>query len=84
MAEVPIDVAERLFSAHENDSPPIVCRSLGFSWTTTRELVVIRLEGAAPDHLLRTLFGHFETLSSTTARHVLRFLRMREAAAASA
>jgi uncharacterized protein (DUF2336 family) len=81
MANLPLPVAERLFTSDENDLLLIVCRSLGFSWSATRELLVVRHGEPMPNHLLHALLGNFEELSSQTAQRVLRFLHVREAAA---
>lgn len=80
MANLPLAVGERLFTSGENDLLLIVCRSLGFSWSATRELLVVRHGEPMPNHLLHSLLGNFEELSVSTAQRVLRFLHVRETA----
>jgi hypothetical protein len=71
---VPIDVVDRLMSGERPDPILILCKSAGYAWPTTRDILLARPGSrgkGAPS--LDAASANFDRLSASTAKRVVRF-----------
>jgi uncharacterized protein (DUF2336 family) len=74
LTRVPVDVVDRLMSGERPDPILILCKAVGFSWPTAREVILARLGNrgkAAPT--IEAASVNFDRLSASTAQRVVRF-----------
>ena len=80
LAGLSIPATERLFAAGETDLILVVAKSLGWGWPTAKAFLRLKGGADATDRYLKRAFESYETLSATTAKRILHFLQVREAA----
>jgi uncharacterized protein (DUF2336 family) len=76
---VPIETADRLMGGDRPDPILILCKAAGYSWPTTRAIIIARPGGkGSSSHALDAAFQNFEKLSPSTAQRVVRFWQVRQ------
>jgi uncharacterized protein (DUF2336 family) len=79
LAKVPVAVADRLLTGDRPDPVLILCRAVGFNWSTVRAIILLRPDARIANPGLDAAFANFERLSTSTARRVVRFWQVRQA-----
>jgi uncharacterized protein (DUF2336 family) len=78
LAQVPIDIVDRVMHGDGIDPLLVLCRAKHFDWSVVRPVIIIRRNCRAPSaHDLEQACQDYNTLSSTTAERVLRFWQVR-------
>ena len=80
LAKVPIKVADRLLGSDRPDPVLILCRAIGLNWSTVKAIIMLRPDAKSASQGLDSAFVNYERLSSSTARRVVRFWQVRQAA----
>jgi len=81
MGGMPIDTIERMFVGENPDLVLILAKSLGFSWDTTRHIMLLCPEaGYWSESKSETYQAHFDKLQASTAQRVVRFYKVRRTA----
>jgi uncharacterized protein (DUF2336 family) len=81
LTKVPIDVVDRLMAGEQPDPVLILCKSTAMGWPTVKSVVAVHPQrGNMPSQALDTAFAHYERLSASTARRVVRFWQVRRSA----
>ena len=77
---VPIDVVDRLMGGDRPDPILILCKSVGWEWSTAKTLILARPGSPGASSIgLDSAFTNFERLSPATAQRVMRFWQARPA-----
>jgi len=77
LCAVPIDVVDRLMGGERPDPILILCKSMGWGWSTARAIIGARLGRKANSNQgLDTAYSNFERLTPATAARVIRFWQM--------
>jgi len=76
---VPTETADRLMAGDRPDPILILCKAMGYSWTTARAIIMSRPGGKGTSSpAIEAAFGNFEKLSPSTAQRVVRFWQVRQ------
>jgi uncharacterized protein (DUF2336 family) len=79
LCAVPIEVVDRLMSGDRADPVLILCKAVGFEWSTVRAVIQARAGGRrVSSQALDNALANFERLSVATAQRVLRFWQARQ------
>ncbi len=79
LCKIPVDVVDRLMSGDRPDPVLIMCKAIGFEWSTVRPVMLVRPEGhRMSPKTIDTALANFDRLSLTTAERVLRFWQVRQ------
>lgn len=79
LCKIPIEVVDRLMSGDRPDPVLIMCKAIGFSWSTVRPVMLVRPEAhAMSPKTIENALANFDRLSLTTAERVLRFWQVRQ------
>lgn len=79
LTKVPVNVVDRLMSGERPDPILILCKALGFAWTTVRAIIKVRpdAEGTS-NYVLDAALSNYDRLSGPTAQRVVRFWQVRQ------
>jgi len=78
LAQVPIDIVDRVMHGEGVDPVLVLCRAKHFDWSVVRPILIVRRNCRAPSaHDLEQACQDYNTLSSSTAERVLRFWQVR-------
>jgi uncharacterized protein (DUF2336 family) len=78
LAQVPIDIVDRVMHGDGNDPILVLCRAKNFDWAVVRAILIVRRNCRSPSSQdLEQACQDYNTLSSTTAERVLRFWQVR-------
>ena len=78
LAQVPIDIVDRVMHGDGVDPVLVLCRAKGFDWPTVRAVLVVRRNCRPPSAKeLEQACQDYSTLSASTAERVLRFWQVR-------
>lgn len=75
LAHLPVDIAERLFTASVADLLLVACRAQNFAWSTVRLLLATRPAGAPAAAAERALCDEYHDMPIVMAQRFGRFLR---------
>lgn len=79
LAEVPIDIVDRVMHGEGVDPVLVLCRAKNFDWSVVRAVLIVRRNCRPPSaNDLEQACQDYTTLSSTTAERVLRFWQVRQ------
>jgi uncharacterized protein (DUF2336 family) len=73
LCAVSIEVVDRLLTGDRIDPILILCKAVGFEWSTVRAVVIARADPRASGQKLDDSFANYERLSQATAQRVVRF-----------
>lgn len=79
LAQVPVDIVDRVMHGDGNDPVLVLCRAKGFEWATVRPILLVRRNCrplSAKD--LEQACQDYSALSPSTAERVLRFWQVRQ------
>jgi uncharacterized protein (DUF2336 family) len=78
LCAIPIEVVDRLMDADRSDPVLVLCRSVGWGWSTAKALIMARagMHGR-PCRGLDAAQANFDRLSPATAQRVMRFWQVR-------
>lgn len=77
LMSVPVDVVDRLMAGERPDPILILCKAAGYSWPTTRDIVLARLGSRGKAAVtIEAAYSNFDRLSEATAKRVVRFWQM--------
>lgn len=77
---VPVDIVDRLMAGDRPDPILIMCKAIGFDWSTVRPILLARPEGRRMSPTtIEAVLVNFDRLSPSTAERVLRFWQSRQA-----
>jgi uncharacterized protein (DUF2336 family) len=80
LCAVPIEVVDRLMCGERPDPVLILCKAVGFEWSTVRAAIAVRSASAGLSNIgLDDALANFERLSRSTAQRVVRFWQARPA-----
>jgi uncharacterized protein (DUF2336 family) len=78
LAQMPVDVISKAYSAPHYDPILFVLRGIKFGWPTFKLLLMVKAGKNPPAPLLRSAFASFENLSVATAQRVMRFVAAKD------
>jgi uncharacterized protein (DUF2336 family) len=78
LCAVPIEVVDRLMGGERPDPILILCKSVGWGWSTAKAIIMARPPGRGTSSQgLDNASSNFERLSPATAQRVMRFWQVR-------
>jgi uncharacterized protein (DUF2336 family) len=78
LAQVPIDIVDRVMHGEGVDPVLVLCRAKNFDWAVVRAILIVRRNCRAPSaNDLEQACQDYNTLSAATAERVLRFWQVR-------
>jgi uncharacterized protein (DUF2336 family) len=80
MAKLPITMTQAAVQSADYDMLLILGRSTNLSWATVRAIFMARVDNRPSHRQLETLSSSFNKLTAATAKRVLHFLHVRDAA----
>jgi uncharacterized protein (DUF2336 family) len=78
LAQLTPAAAQQLLTGADKDGVLVVCRALGFGWSTVKALFGLRPEPDRAPHVLSRARANYEALTPQTAQRVLQFMRVKE------
>lgn len=79
LTKVPVNVVDRLVGGERPDPILILCKAIGFAWTTVRAIILARpdAEGTS-SYVFDAALSNYDRLSRPTAQRVVRFWQVRQ------
>ncbi|HEX5779351.1 MAG TPA: DUF2336 domain-containing protein [Xanthobacteraceae bacterium] len=78
LAEVPVDIVDRVMHGEGIDPVLVLCRAKNFDWAVVRAVLIVRRNcRVLSAHDLEQACQDYKTLSASTAERVLRFWQVR-------